>query len=112
MVCFLKKGEITIKKFLSALMINVVILSCIVYTNVAKEHPYSTPSVLDSAWEKFGLSSYSIGDTDLIISIVIKDIKNKQELRQYLEANLSQSDLNHYTIEISEEVPKEEAVRQ
>lgn len=112
MVCFLEKGEITIKKFLSALMINVIILSCIVYTNATEKQPYSTSSILDSAWEKFGLSSVSVGDTDPIISIVIKDIKNKQELRQYLEANLSQSDLNHYTIEISEEVPKEEAVRQ
>jgi hypothetical protein len=57
-------------------------------------------SVLDDAWDEYGLFSFGIGDTDPVISIGMDETKNEQELREYLEENISKSDLSHYTIEI------------
>lgn len=77
-----------------------------IYTNI-KEEQYSTSSVLKSAYEKFRLSSVQVGVTDPNIWIVIKDNTSEKEVREYLEKNLSKSDLNHYQIEISKKIEED-----
>ncbi|CAM4275769.1 hypothetical protein [Bacillus manliponensis] len=95
------------KKFLFCLMIVVTMLSYIVYTSIKEGQSYSTSSVLDSAYEKFKLSSYQIGITDPNISIEILGNTSEEEVRKYLEKNLSKSDLNHYQIEISKKIEED-----
>lgn len=92
------------KKFLFSLTIVITMLSYIVYTGIKEGQPYSTSSVLDSAYERFKLSSFQIGDTDPKIWIEIQNNTSEQEVRKYLKKNLSKSDLNHYQIEISKKI--------
>nr|WP_307894647.1 hypothetical protein [Bacillus swezeyi] len=56
--------------------------------------------VLDSAWDKFGLVSYMIGDTDPAISIGMDETKSEERLREYLDQNLPQEAKEKYDIEI------------
>ncbi|WP_412677675.1 hypothetical protein [Bacillus swezeyi] len=56
--------------------------------------------VLDSAWDKFGLVNYMIGDTDPTISIGMDETKSEERLREYLDQNLPQEAKEKYDIEI------------
>jgi predicted Zn-dependent protease len=110
----LKKGVNIMKKIISGLMVVVVALILIVYTNIKEAESYSTASVLESVWDEFGLFSFFIGeeaedinpttgeDLDPTIWIEMDETKSELELREYLEENLSKSDLNHYKIEIAQ----------
>jgi|GEM_PF-2512637 len=58
-------------------------------------------SVLENAWDEFGLFSFGVGDTDQTISIVMDDTKSDVQLKKYLEENVNKTDLNEYNIEIT-----------
>ncbi|MFJ7738829.1 hypothetical protein ACIQ2D_21210 [Lysinibacillus sp. NPDC097287] len=58
-------------------------------------------SVLENAWDEFGLFSFGVGDTDQTISIVMDDTKSDVQLKKYLEENVNKTDLNQYNIEIT-----------
>ncbi|WP_102272180.1 hypothetical protein [Cytobacillus massiliigabonensis] len=57
-------------------------------------------SVLESAWDKFGLFSFQIGDTDPTIWIGMDETKSEQELRDYLNENIDKYDLIYYNVEV------------
>ncbi|MGX4295766.1 MULTISPECIES: hypothetical protein [Bacillus] len=59
--------------------------------------------VLDNAWEKFGLVSYGIGETDPVISIGMDKTKSETKLREYLNDNLSEDVKEKYKIEVIKE---------
>ena len=48
-----------------------------------------TVEVLESAWKKFELISYGIGETDPVISIGMDKTKSETKLREYLHENIS-----------------------
>ncbi|MGM7680784.1 hypothetical protein ACSVDA_01390 [Cytobacillus sp. Hm23] len=79
------------------LLVTLVLISIL---TLKEEQPYNTAFVLKEAWDEFGLFSYMIGDTDPIIWIQMDEEKSDLELRKYLELNLSQADLEHYSIDI------------
>jgi hypothetical protein len=56
--------------------------------------------VLNSAWDQFELFSFSVGGTDPVIWIQMDENSSKQEFLAYLEKNISEKDLSHYTIKI------------
>jgi hypothetical protein len=56
--------------------------------------------VLMSAWNQFGLFSFSVGGTDPVIWIQMDENSSRQEFLAYLEKNISKKDLSHYTIKI------------
>ncbi len=58
-------------------------------------------SILDNAWDEFGLFSFQIGDTDPTIWIVMDETKSEVQLKKYLEKNTNRSDLSQYNIDIS-----------
>lgn len=60
----------------------------------------SIPEVLDSAWDEFGLFSYGVEETDLIISIGMDETKSEIQLREYLNENLSEQAQKKYNIKI------------
>ncbi|MGM0924713.1 MAG: hypothetical protein ACQEWW_26605 [Bacillota bacterium] len=98
------------KKFISVLMIVVAVV--IVFNVYSNKDDVSTindgearadriASVLNTGFDKYGLFSFGIGDTDPTIWIVMDEAKSEQELQEYLKENVSKSDLNYYNIEIS-----------
>ncbi|HEO2443498.1 hypothetical protein N0B21_20200 [Bacillus velezensis] len=62
-----------------------------------------TVEVLESAWKKFELISYGIGETDPVISIGMDKTKSETKLREYLHENLSDEVKEKYKIEIFKE---------
>lgn len=66
---------------------------------IREEHIATT---LENAWDKYDLSSFQIGITDPMIWIEVEKIEHKKEIIEYLEKNVSKSDLNHYKIDIRE----------
>lgn len=57
-------------------------------------------SVLQNAWDEFGLFSFQIGGSDSTIQIVMDETNSEKELKKYLEKNISKLDLKHYNIEV------------
>ncbi|MGG4266118.1 hypothetical protein [Peribacillus simplex] len=86
------------KKIFSFLAILAVVFT---FSNLTNAEPESdVTSVIDSAWDQFGLFSSQIDETDSTIWIEMDKSKSEQELRKYLKENLPQTDLNKYKIEI------------
>ncbi|MEK3936100.1 hypothetical protein MKY41_12295 [Sporosarcina sp. FSL W7-1349] len=75
----------------------VVIFAFIGY---AQKEPYSTEKVLQSAWDKFELESFQIGVSDPIIWVEIAEGENEEDVRKYLEKELSKPDLKKFQINI------------
>ncbi|WP_077212450.1 hypothetical protein [Bacillus dakarensis] len=97
------------KKFISGLIVGAIVVSMInifinkddVTVSDSKEARVDRiASVLQDAWDEFGLFSFEIGDTDPTIWIGMDETKNEQELREYLKGNIDKYDLIHYNIEI------------
>ncbi|WP_419394181.1 hypothetical protein [Cytobacillus praedii] len=97
------------KKLISVLVIAVVgVLIFIIHPN--KEDVTASDdkeartnriaSVLESAWDKFGLFSFQIGDTDPTIWIGMDETKSEQDLRDYLKENIDKYDLIYYNVEV------------
>ncbi|UBM16279.1 hypothetical protein [Bacillus velezensis] len=86
-------------------LIGVLIIVCFsVFMYGAVTHSFknqkSTEEVLESAWDEFGLFSLGIGETDPVISIGMDKTKNEEELRRYLNDNLSEEVKEEYKVEI------------
>ncbi|MEC3632844.1 hypothetical protein ABEY01_07830 [Bacillus velezensis] len=85
-------------------LIGVLIIVCSVLMYSIGSHPLknqrSTEEVLQSAWDEFGLFSYGIGETDPVISIGMVKTKSEEELRRYLNDNLSEEAKEEYKVEI------------
>lgn len=89
------------KRISFLLLAGIVVFLLIIFLNDIEEEPYSTGSVLEEAWDKFGLESFYVGVTNPVLYIKIDENTSETELRTYLEQNLSQSYLEYYTIDIS-----------
>ena len=63
-------------------------------------------TVINNAWDKFGLYSLEIGETDSTIRIVMDETKSKIALEMYLRENISTKDLNHYKLDITTKHPE------
>ncbi|ATL39656.1 MULTISPECIES: hypothetical protein [Bacillus amyloliquefaciens group] len=86
-------------------LIGVLIIVCFsVFMYGAVTHPFkhqkSTEEVLESAWDEFDLFSFGIGETDPVISIGMDKTKSEEELRRYLNDNLSEEVKEEYKVEI------------
>ncbi|MEC1262088.1 hypothetical protein P9D34_16990 [Bacillus swezeyi] len=84
-------------------LVGVLILALFLFlfnTATQVSNQKTTKEVLDSAWDKFGLVSYMIGDTDPTISIGMDETKSEERLREYLDQNLPQEAKEKYDIEI------------
>ncbi|MEQ5999975.1 hypothetical protein U2I83_10650 [Bacillus amyloliquefaciens] len=86
-------------------LIGVLIIVCFsVFLYGAVTHSFknqkSTEEVLESAWDEFGLFSFGIGETDPVISIGMDKTKNEEELRRYLNDNLSEEAKEKYKVKI------------
>ncbi|MCP1161270.1 hypothetical protein [Bacillus infantis] len=104
------------KKFISGLMVgvladlivNVFLNKDDVTVSDSKEaRAERIASVLEDAWDEFGLFSFGIGDTDPVISIGMDKTKSEEELREYLKENIENYDLIYYEIEIFKKDIKE-----
>jgi hypothetical protein len=83
-------------------MIVVVLLLSNVYFNkdeATREDRIA--SVMDATFDESGLFSFQMVDTDPTIFIEMDETKSEKEFLEYLEKNMSQSDLSHYNIEIT-----------
>ncbi|MFJ7932526.1 hypothetical protein [Peribacillus sp. NPDC096448] len=97
------------KKFIYVLII-VVVVALIVNVYINKDDVTTNnngetrgeriAAVLNTGFDEYGLFSFEIGDTDPTIRIIMDKAKNEQELREYIEENVSKSDLSHYNLEI------------
>ena len=65
-----------------------------------------TVEVLESAWKKFELFSYGIGETDPVIWIGMDKTKSETKLREYLDDNLSEDVKEKYKIEVIKDASK------
>lgn len=112
------------KKFISGLIVGVVAIMVVnvsfnkddVNVNDSKEARVDRiESVLNSAWDKFGLIGFGIGDTNPTITVQMDESKSEQELRGYLQENIDKYDLIHYDIEVFkmdiEEMEKEHSLK-
>ncbi|MFJ7732633.1 hypothetical protein ACIQXF_12130 [Lysinibacillus sp. NPDC097231] len=99
------------KKFVSVLIIVVVVvLVTNIYTN--KFDSYSNndnnnekrwnriASVLDNAWDEFGLFSFQ-KTPDSTILIVMDETKSEEQLKRYLEQHINRTDLSQFNIDIT-----------
>ncbi|AEB24406.1 MULTISPECIES: hypothetical protein [Bacillus] len=88
-------------------LIGVLVIVCSVIMYSIVSHPLknqrSTEEVLESAWDEFGLFSFGIGETDPVISIGMDKTKSEEELRRYLNDNLSDEDKEKYEVKIIKE---------
>ncbi len=86
------------KKLIGVLII--VCFSVFMYSVVKPlfKNEKSTEEVLESAWDEFGLFSFGIGETDAVISIGMDKTKSEDELRRYLNANLSEETKEKYKV--------------
>ncbi|MGN7176552.1 hypothetical protein BK139_23190 [Paenibacillus sp. FSL R5-0490] len=57
-------------------------------------------SVINAAFDEYGLFNSQVGGTDSIIRIEMDEANSEQELLEYLEKNISKADLSHYNIKI------------
>ncbi|MCS0824781.1 hypothetical protein NX029_12435 [Cytobacillus firmus] len=57
-------------------------------------------SVINAAFDEYGLFNSQVGSTESIIRIEMDEANSEQELLEYLEKNISKADLNHYNIKI------------
>ncbi|PGM60075.1 hypothetical protein CN947_19140 [Bacillus cereus] len=88
----------------------VVLLTCILVFNVYASEADTTKELreeriataIENVWDKYDLASFQIGITDPIIWIETEKMDYKKEWLTYLKKNVSNSDLEHYNIEISE----------
>ncbi|KXZ13443.1 hypothetical protein P4T89_05885 [Bacillus nakamurai] len=80
----------------------IIVCSVLMYSVVI--HPFknqkSTEEVLESAWDEFGLFSFGVGETDPVISIGMDKTKSEEELRRYLNDNLSEETKEKYKVKI------------
>lgn len=97
------------KKFISVLMIAVVVVLMFnIYINKndvssdGETRAERIADVLNTGFDEYGLFSFEIGATNPTIWIIMDKAKSEQELRKYIEKNVSKSDLSHYNLEISQ----------
>lgn len=82
----------------------VVIISALLWNGQGE--PYSTKTVVDSVWDKFGVQSYEIGEYqdpsegNPIIAIDVYDKNDIPNVEKYLQDNLSKGDLTKYEIDV------------
>lgn len=80
----------------------IIVCSGLMYSVVI--HPFknqkSTEKVLESAWDEFGLFSFEVGETDPVIAIGMDKTKSEEELRRYLNDNLSEETKEKYKVKI------------
>ena len=57
-------------------------------------------SVLDNAWDEFGLFSFQVSP-DSTIFIEMDETKSEVQLKKYLEENVNKTDLSQYNIDIT-----------
>lgn len=88
-----------VKRKFGALILTSVIGMSVVFW-YTQQKPYSTEQVMNSLWDTYEVQSYSIGDTDPVISIDVYDKNDIPEVEKYLKAKLSKADLKHYEIEV------------
>lgn len=86
-------------------LISILILASFLFifntsTHADNSTTKTIPEVLDSAWDEFGLFSYGVEETDLIISIGMDETKSDIKLRKYLNENLSEEAKKKYNIKI------------
>lgn len=91
----------------TALLLSILIIS-ILFFGLNEYNKKSSLEGLTSAYEKFNMYSFAIGQTDPIISIVINDNENEIELQKYLKKNIKKSELKNYDIEIHKRSSEEE----
>lgn len=88
------------KKLIGVLII--VCFSVFMYSVVKPlfKNEKSTEEVLEGAWDEFGLFSFGIGETGAVISIGMDKTKSEDELRRYLNDNLSEETKEKYKVKI------------
>lgn len=102
-----KKKEEQMKKTVVGILVVASSLFMFSIALYAVNGNQKTPDeVLDNAWEKFGLVSYGIGETDPVISIGMDKTKSETKLREYLNDNLSEDVKEKYKIEVIKEDSK------
>ncbi|KRT87107.1 MULTISPECIES: hypothetical protein [Bacillus] len=88
------------KKLIGLLILTPFLLLFNTATHAVDSNHKTTEEVLDSAWGKFGLVSYMIGETEPIISIGMDKTKSEEKLQEYLDQNLPPEAKEKYDIEI------------
>jgi len=82
----------------------ILILACVVVVSAlvwyTQKEPYSTEAVVSSVWDKYGVQSTQIGNTDPIIWIDVYDKNDIPEVEEYVKDNLSKDDLKHYEVNV------------
>lgn len=97
------------RNFISVFIIIVVIV-IVINIEIDKSNSFSNNntekqwdrivSVLENAWDDFGLFSFQ-ATPDSTIFIEMGETKSELQLRKYLEENVNKTDLNQYNIEIT-----------
>lgn len=89
----------------------VAVIALLIFT---QKEPYSTETVMDSVWDKYDVQSTIIGEESgdgKTISTLWVEVYNEDDIpkvKNYLEKNLSQADLEYYKIDVSRYEPEEE----
>ncbi|MDY0410143.1 hypothetical protein ACFFIS_09650 [Virgibacillus soli] len=89
----------------------VAVIALLIFT---QKEPYSTETVMDSVWDKYDVQSTMIGEESgdgKSISTLWVEVYNEDDIpkvKNYLEKNLSQDDLEYYKIDVSRYEPEEE----
>lgn len=69
---------------------------------LTEKESYSTEAVMDSLWDKHDVQSTMIGQTDSVLDVSVYDGEDINNVRNYLESNLSKEDLKHYELHVYE----------
>lgn len=61
-----------------------------------------TEAVMSSLWDQYNVQSTMIGITDSVLDVSVYDAKDISEVEGYLEKSLSETDLEHYELNVYE----------
>ncbi|WP_211263231.1 hypothetical protein [Lysinibacillus contaminans] len=98
------------RNFISVFII-VVVVVLVINIDIDKNDSFSSnnddekqgnriASVLDNAWDEFGLFSFQV-TPDSTILIEMDETKSELQLKKYLEENVNKTDLSQYNIDIT-----------
>ncbi len=96
----LKSISILIITFVVLLLSDVYIKEDVATNEDSKARDDRIASVINAAFDEYGLFNSQVGSTDSIIRIEMDEANSEQELLEYLEKNISKADLSHYNIKI------------
>lgn len=82
-----------------------VIVLYFTLNEIYKKNPMEALELADN---KFEMYSYGVGDSEPIISIVLDDKEDENELKKFLKKNIKKSGLNNYSVEIYKRSYEEE----